>query len=660
MASWFKLTSIRISPFCELARWVLEHEGIAYEETCYAPLWSIPFTFLAGGGVNVPVVKTPDAILEGRPLLEYLDARARDTDKLYPLDPGERGEVESLVLTYFNDLAISVRLYAYANMLPNAKVTGTLMSVRVPWWQAAFIRMFYPVQAWAMRKALGITPDSVEKARRDILTAFETVSTRLASGKGYLVGDRLTAADLTFAAATAPILLPPEYGAPFPKFSDLSAEMQATALSAQQSPAGQFCLRIYRENRKPAYSFEATAPSAGETAGDRLRQWFSRVFANPRLLRAIFALFRRFCPVVKLGGTVVVTRHADVVEILDRDENFTIAEINAARMDRVSGPFILGMDRSAQFDREAAAIRAVVRPGDLDYIRQIVSRNARSLIEAARPNGRLDIAGNYSRLVAARVVTEYLGVPGPTEHILMQWLRALFWDVFLNRNDDPLVRRAADCAAGELRDYLKGLIAQRRKEAVGDDLLTRLICAQTLDDDAVRRNISGIIVGAVDTTVTATVQAFDELLRNPSAYAVARAAAESGDTSLLESCCYEALRFNPQTAALLRYSRADTSLASCARIAGSTDVLLLTLSAMFDAKGFPDPDQFSPNRPLDSYLHFGHGMHHCYGYLVNGVQIPGLISALLLEPNLRRGSGRFKGTIYEGPFPDRYVVEFGA
>jgi hypothetical protein len=57
----YKLISIRISPFCELARWVLERQGIRYRESCHAPLLSLPFTWAANRSLNVPVVLAPDA-----------------------------------------------------------------------------------------------------------------------------------------------------------------------------------------------------------------------------------------------------------------------------------------------------------------------------------------------------------------------------------------------------------------------------------------------------------------------------------------------------------------------------------------------------------------------------------------------------------------------
>jgi hypothetical protein len=107
MASWYSLTSVAISPFCELARWSLDRAGIPYREACPAPLWNIPFTKLAGGGVNVPVVPAPAAVLDARTLLDYLDARARTDERLFPADADACREVTELVDSFCGDLAIA-------------------------------------------------------------------------------------------------------------------------------------------------------------------------------------------------------------------------------------------------------------------------------------------------------------------------------------------------------------------------------------------------------------------------------------------------------------------------------------------------------------------------------------------------------------------------
>jgi cytochrome P450/glutathione S-transferase len=594
------------------------------------------------------VVLAPDAIFEVQKFLHFVDNRARADEKILPQDPDERQDAEHLIGSILNELAISVRQYAYANMLPNRRVTGALMVVRAPWWERAFVTWFYPVQAWAMRKALKINPDSVEQSRKHILTSFDELSKRLRPDGGFLIGDRLTAVDLVFAAGTAPMTVPPEYGAPFPKISEMPAAMQATVSAVQATAAGRHALRVYREYRTLATTVSDRSP-AGEP-GFLKRGWdsFKRWLTGPGVLRLASYLLR-LKPVLRIGKTTVISTYAAVANALDDDEKYTIAEINAARMDRISGPFILGMDRSAQYDRENAAIRSIVKAGDLDWVRRIVNGTADSLIGAAVETGRLDLAGSYARVSGARVVAEYFGVPGPSEQVLMRWMRSLFWDVFLNRTDAPAVRSAADRSAAELRAYLTALIVDRAaRGAPGDDILSRLIRAGTLDPDGIRRNITGIVVGAIDTTVTAAANAFAVLLDKPEALAETRKAAEANDEAALRQCVYEALRFSPQTSALLRHEQASGNIA-----------LLLTISAMFDPKAFPEPRRFVATRPLDKYLHFAHGMHTCYGLMINGVQLPALVGAIVRLPNIRRASGRFHPLLYEGPFPDRLVAEFG-
>jgi len=644
----YNLISIRISPFSELARWVLDRQGIPYRESCHAPILSLPFTWVADRSLNVPVVLAPDVTLGVQDFLNHVDANARDDDRILDLDAADRQEAEERIGSILSGLAIQVRQYAYANMLPNRKVTGALMIYRTPWWECVLITLLYPLQEWAMRKALNINAQTTEQGRQQIIAYFEELSSRLKPGQRFLIGDRLTALDMVFAAGTAPVTVPPEYGAPFPKISDMPLAMQATVSTVQATAAGQLALGIYRDYRVPALTPPETSPPG--TAGFLTNIWqsFQRWLTGPGNLRLASHLLR-LKPVLQIGKTIVISTHAEVVKALHDDEKYTIAQINAKCMDRISGPFILGMDRCAQFDRELAAIRGIVKPTDLDWVRSIVNKTAASLIEAATPTGRLDLASCYARVCGARVVAEYFGVPGPSEHILMQWMRSLFWDVFLNRTNVPAVTQAADQSCIELKTYLTALIAQRSAEgAPADDVLSRLIRAGTLDPDGIRRNITGIVVGAIDTTVTAAANAFGVLLDKPDAMAETRKAAEKNDEAALRQCVYEEMRFNPQTPALLRHSKADGATA-----------LLLTISAMFDPKAFPEPDRFLTNRPLDRYLHFGDGMHKCYGLLINGVQLPAIVGAIVQLPNLRRASGRFRPILYEGPFPDRLAVEFG-
>lgn len=79
---------------------------------------------------------------------------------------------------------------------------------------------------------------------------------------------------------------------------------------------------------------------------------------------------------------------------------------------------------------------------------------------------------------------------------------------------------------------------------------------------------------------------------------------------------------------------------------------------MFDSKVFNQASRFRSDRPDWAYLHFGYGLHTCFGRYVNVVQVPEVVSAVLRLDNLRRASGRDGRIVYEGPFPDRLLLEF--
>ena len=165
----------------------------------------------------------------------------------------------------------------------------------------------------------------------------------------------------------------------------------------------------------------------------------------------MFGLLRRFKPILVVGKVAVVSRHADVMEGLTRDREFTIREINAQRFDDLGTRFVLGMDHSPQFEREEALLREVVRPEDLPHIRQFVAAEATGLVDAAGDAGRLDVVGGLTRKVPTRLVATYFGVRGPDEQTLEGWLRDTFHYAFLASPDDKRVRTAAMRSAAGLR-----------------------------------------------------------------------------------------------------------------------------------------------------------------------------------------------------------------
>lgn len=105
---------------------------------------------------------------------------------------------------------------------------------------------------WIMRRRLGLSDAAVAAAIDAVDRAHDAIAERLRDGRRYLFGDTFTAADLAFAAFSAPNLVPPQYPVPLPQPEQIPDEAAAARIRAwREHPAGQFALRLYRERPAP-------------------------------------------------------------------------------------------------------------------------------------------------------------------------------------------------------------------------------------------------------------------------------------------------------------------------------------------------------------------------------------------------------------------------
>ncbi|HET7543074.1 MAG TPA: cytochrome P450 [Polyangiaceae bacterium] len=402
---------------------------------------------------------------------------------------------------------------------------------------------------------------------------------------------------------------------------------------------------------------------------DYVQDKAAALLTAPEFLRSASFALRRLRPTLVVAEFATVTRFADVVEVLENETFFRVVPVYAQAMLQTTGAFILGMDDRTRYEHEATFLRSAVRTGDLEYLRELVASRANELIAAARGRGELDVASGYAHEIALTVASQYFGVPGPDKGSMSRWMRTIFWDLFLNLTKRTSVTELARSAAAELNAYLERLVSElrvrlARDEDVPDDFLSRLVRAQgrfQIDDEGVRRNIGGLVVGAVETLSKAIVHAIDQLLRRPTVFAQASAAALSGQTERVAAYAFEALRFNPHNPIIVRYCAEDFRLARGttreAVIRAGTTTFASTLSGMFDASVLPSPHEFRIDRPWEHYLHFGRGMHRCFGERLNRVIIPQAVQALLASQNLARLHGDAGRIHYEGPFPSQLLVK---
>jgi glutathione S-transferase len=245
-----RLLTIPISHFCEKARWALERAGLPYREERHVQGVNRIVSRRAGGHGTLPVLVCEAGVLaESEAILRYADAHLPEARRLFP---DQAPEVTALCRELDAGLGPDGRRLMYAHMLPRKDFMLEFNDVGVPRWEDRMMRTLWPVVArWGARE-LEVRDDTLEQDRPRVLAAFDGIAARLQDGRPYLFGERFTAADLTFAALAAAVVVPPEYGTPLPQPDVLPEPVARDVARFREHPAGAFALRLFRDHRRAA------------------------------------------------------------------------------------------------------------------------------------------------------------------------------------------------------------------------------------------------------------------------------------------------------------------------------------------------------------------------------------------------------------------------
>jgi glutathione S-transferase len=248
-----QLITIPISHFCEKARWALERAGVTYRERAHMQCLHWVAVKRAGGRRTVPVLVTEDAVLgESADIVDYADARAPADRRLYPDDAELAEEIRALERDFDARLGPHGRRWMYDGMRGQRDLVKRYAPTGVPAWQRSAVPVATGTVTRIIDRYFDITPDTVAESLREVRSTFDAVAERLDDGRPYLMGDRFTAADLTFSALSAAVIMPPEYGVPLPQPAELPTEMAVVVNELREHRAGVHALAMFREERHPA------------------------------------------------------------------------------------------------------------------------------------------------------------------------------------------------------------------------------------------------------------------------------------------------------------------------------------------------------------------------------------------------------------------------
>jgi glutathione S-transferase len=245
----FRLITFPVSHYCEKARWALTRLNIPYVEERHAPLFH---RFATGrvGGKSVPVlIAGAQVFTDSTDILKYLDTIAPEDAKLYPSDPGLLKQVEELEALFNTQLGTATRVWAYSYTLDHPKLAKCRFTSGIPFHERVLFPIVFPWVSSMICRQLNITTETATNAHAQIGRIFAAISNLLADGRTYLVGDRFSAADLTFAALSTAVIRPPEYGDAALALSNLEylpPKMAQEVRVFRETSAGAFALRLWR------------------------------------------------------------------------------------------------------------------------------------------------------------------------------------------------------------------------------------------------------------------------------------------------------------------------------------------------------------------------------------------------------------------------------
>jgi len=250
LSAVLRLITIPISHYCEKARWALERADMPYREERHVQGVHQVVARRVSGGITVPVLVTPDgAIGESAEILAWVDERTPPEHRLFPSESGERDEVERLCRRLDEGLGPRGRRLMYIHMLADPKLALRFNNAGVPGWEDRFIRYGWPVAQRYVKRVLGIRPGIEVEDEAAVFDELDYVAELISDGRPYLCGEQFSAADLTFAALSASVIVPPVYGVPLPQPDVLSPAMAALVQRAREHPAGRYALTLYTEHR---------------------------------------------------------------------------------------------------------------------------------------------------------------------------------------------------------------------------------------------------------------------------------------------------------------------------------------------------------------------------------------------------------------------------
>jgi cytochrome P450 len=365
----------------------------------------------------------------------------------------------------------------------------------------------------------------------------------------------------------------------------------------------------------------------------------------------VYSALREFDPVHRCpDGTYFLTRYADLDRIYRDRSNFSSDKKTVfGSKFGIDSPLYEHHTTSLVFNdppyhtRVRRHIVGALTPQVLQAMEPQIVTLVDKLLDRIRERGRFDLIEDFAAAIPVEVIGNLLKVPHEDRGPLRGWSLAILGAL------EPVIteqqRVAGNLAVREFTDYLRILVADRRRNPGDHDLLSRLLNEQDLSATELLHNCVFLLNAGHETTTNLIGNGLHLLLTHRDSLQRLR------DTpQLISAAVEECLRFESSNQLGNRLVVQRVTIRGVTLEPG-TYLTLCIGAANRDPEEFPNPELFDIARKPNRHLAFAAGGHACAGMSVARLEAQVAISRIVRRfPELqlagepvRGGRARFRG-----------------
>ena len=331
------------------------------------------------------------------------------------------------------------------------------------------------------------------------------------------------------------------------------------------------------------------------------------------------------------NAPVYYDAHSDVWAVARYDDILTVSRdphtFSSRRAPRPKGnalPMMISMDDPDHLNRRKLVNKGFTPRRVRDKMSEIDAL-CDMIIDRVCEKGECDFVWDIAAPLPLLLIGDMLGFPRESFDDLLTWSDDLIRGTTIS---DPEASEKAMLAGIAFREFQLGVIADRRANPGGDDLVSILCEAEVdgdrLDDESIVQESLLILIGGDETSRHVITGGMQALFDFPDE----RAKLAADLAGRMELAVEEMLRWVTPIKNMARTTTAEIALGGETLPEGA-DVIMLYPSGNRDEAHFDDPFRFDIARDPNHHMAFGFGTHFCLGASLARLELSEMFTKVL-------------------------------